>query len=92
MISKMNMLLKASANRKPTRLIHIWTLFNLFLVRVTVIGGELFSFILSSYIKIALKNVTLVSNTKSILVEMFDFAVTQVDNFCKDEMTTVQTI
>ena len=37
----------------------------------------------------ALKNVTLVSNKKSILVEMFDFAVTQVDNFCKNELITV---
>ena len=38
---------------------------------------------------IAFKNVTLVSNKKSILVEMFDFAVTQVDNFCKNELITV---
>ena len=38
---------------------------------------------------IALKIVTLVSNKKLILVEMFDFAVTQVDNFCKIEMITV---
>ena len=37
----------------------------------------------------ALKNVTLVSNKISILVEMFDFAVTQVDNFCKNELITV---
>ena len=29
------------------------------------------------------------SNKKSILVEMFDFAVTQVDNFCKNELITV---
>ena len=41
------------------------------------------------HIVIALKNVTLVSNKKSILVEMFDFAVTQVDNFCKNELITV---
>ena len=41
------------------------------------------------YIVIALKNITLVSNKKSILVEMFDFAVTQVDNFCKNELITV---
>ena len=41
------------------------------------------------HIVIALKNVTLVSNQKSILVEMFDFAVTQVDNFCKNELITV---
>ena len=40
------------------------------------------------HIVIALKNVRLVSNTKSILVEMFDFAVTQVDNFCKNELIT----
>ena len=41
------------------------------------------------HIVIALKNVTLVSNKKSILVEMFDFAITQVDNFCKNELITV---
>ena len=41
------------------------------------------------HIVIALKNVTLVSNKKSILVEMFDFAVTQVENFCKNELITV---
>ena len=41
------------------------------------------------HIVIALKIVTLVSNRKSILVEMFDFAVTQVYNFCKNEMITV---
>ena len=38
---------------------------------------------------IALKNVTLVSNKKSILVEMFDYAVTQVDNFCENELNIV---
>ena len=37
----------------------------------------------------ALKNVTLVSNQKSIVLEMFDFAVTQVDNFCKNDLITV---
>ena len=41
------------------------------------------------HIVIALKNVTLVSNKKSIFVEVFDFAVTQVDNFCKNELITV---
>ena len=41
------------------------------------------------HIVIAHKNVTLVSNRKPILVEMFDFAVTQVDNFCKNELITV---
>ena len=41
------------------------------------------------HIVIALENVTLVSNKKSILVEMFDFAVTQVDNFCNNELITV---
>ena len=41
------------------------------------------------HIVIALKNVTFVSNKKSILVEMFDFAVTQFDNFCKNELITV---
>ena len=33
--------------------------------------------------------VKLVSNKKSILVEMFEFAVTQVDNFCENEFITV---
>ena len=41
------------------------------------------------HIVMALKIITLVSNKKSILVEMFDFAVTQVDNFCKNELITV---
>ena len=41
------------------------------------------------HIVIALKNVTLLSNKKLILVEMFVFEVTQVDNFCKNEMLTV---
>ena len=41
------------------------------------------------HIVIALKNITLVRNKKSILVAMFDFAVTQVDNFCKNELITV---
>ena len=41
------------------------------------------------HIVIALKTFTLVSNKKSILVVMFDFAVTQVDNFCEIELFTV---
>ena len=41
------------------------------------------------HIVVALKNFTLVSNKKSILVDMFDFAVTQVGNFCKNELITV---
>ena len=41
------------------------------------------------HIVITLENVTLVSNKKSILVEMFDFAVTQVDNFCENELIAV---
>ena len=41
------------------------------------------------HIVIVLKNVTLVSNKKSILVEMFGFAVPQDDNFCKNELLTV---
>ena len=63
--------------------------FDRFLVRVTVIGGELFPFISSSGVIIAPKNVTLVSKKKSILVEVFDFVVTQVVNFCKSELITV---
>ena len=41
------------------------------------------------HIVIALKNVTLVSKKTSILVEMFDFAVTQIDNFWENELITV---
>ena len=37
----------------------------------------------------AVKNVTHVSNKISILVEMFDFAVIQVDNFYKNELISV---
>ena len=37
----------------------------------------------------ALKNVTLVCNRISFIVGMFDFAVTQVENFCKIELITV---
>ena len=40
-------------------------------------------------IVIALENVTLVSNKISIFVEVFDLAVTQVDNFCENELITV---
>ena len=45
--------------------------------------------VLELHIVIALKNVTLASNKKLILVEMFDFAVTQVDNFCKNDLISV---
>ena len=41
------------------------------------------------HIVIALKNVTLVSNKKMILVEVFDFAVTQFDNFSQKKLITV---
>ena len=41
------------------------------------------------HIVIPLKKVTLVGNKKMILLEMFDFAVTQVENFCKNELITV---
>ena len=41
------------------------------------------------HIVVALKIVTLVSNKKSILIGMFDFAVTQVENFCKNELIAV---
>ena len=40
------------------------------------------------HIVTALINITLVGNKISIPVEMFDFAVTQVDNFCKNELIT----
>ena len=41
------------------------------------------------HIVIALKNNTPVSNKKSILVDVFNFTVTQVNNFCKNELITV---
>ena len=41
------------------------------------------------HIVFALKSITLVGNKKLIPVEMFDFAETQVDNFCKNELITV---
>ena len=41
------------------------------------------------HIVIALKTVTPVRNRKLIVLEMFDFAVTQVDNFCENELITV---
>ena len=47
------------------------------------------SFMLASYVVIALKSVTLVSSKKSMPVELFDFAVAQVDNFCKNELIIV---
>ena len=49
------------------------------------------SFMLASYDVIALKSVTLVSSKKSMPVELFDFdfAVAQVDNFCKNELIIV---
>ena len=41
------------------------------------------------HIAIALKNVPLVSYKKSILEKIFDFAVTKIKNFCKNEVITV---
>ena len=41
------------------------------------------------HIIIALKNVTLVKNKKFIPIKMNDFAVTQFDNFCKNELIIV---
>ena len=38
---------------------------------------------------IVLKNVTFVSNKKSIRKNVFDFAVTQVNNICRNELITV---
>ena len=57
-------------------------------MRITVLLSYPKSGVNALHIVIALKNVTLVSYKKSILVEMFDFAVTQVDNFCKNELIT----
>ena len=40
--------------------------------------------VIALHIVIALKKVTIVSNKKSIPVELLDFGVTQVDKFCKN--------
>ena len=45
--------------------------------------------VIALHIVIALKYITLVSNKKWILVEIFGFKVTQVDNFSKNELVTV---
>ena len=58
-------------------------------MRITVLLSYPQSELNALDIEIALKNVTLVSNKKSILIEKFDFAVTQVDNFCKIELITL---
>ena len=58
-------------------------------MRITLLLSYPQSGVKALHIVVALKNVTLVSNKKSILVEMFDFAVTQVENFCKNELITV---
>ena len=58
-------------------------------MRIKVLLSYPQSGVLALHIVFALKNVTLVSNKKSFLVDMFDFAVTQVDNFCKNELITV---
>ena len=58
-------------------------------MRKTVLLSYPQSGVNAQHIVIALKNVTLVNNKKLILVEMFDFEVTQVDNFCKNELITV---
>ena len=55
-------------------------------MRIIVLLSYPHSGVNALHIVIALKNVTLVSNEKSILVEMIGFAVTQVDNFCKNEL------
>ena len=51
--------------------------------------SPIISFMSSLYVIIALKIVTLVSNKKPISVEIIDFAVTQVDNFCKNDLITL---
>ena len=58
-------------------------------IRIIVLFSYPQSGVNALHIVIALKNVTLVSKKKSILVEMFDFAVTQLDNFCNNEVITV---
>ena len=58
-------------------------------MRIIVLFSYLQSGLNAPHILVVFKNVTLVSNKKSIVVEMFDFAVTQVDNFCKNEKITV---
>ena len=58
-------------------------------MRIIVLLSYPQSVVNALHIVIALKNVTLVSNKKSIIVEMLDFAVTQVDNFSKNELIPV---
>ena len=58
-------------------------------MRIKVLLSNPQSGINKLHIVIAIKINTLVSNKKSILIKMFDFAVTQVDNFCKKELITV---
>ena len=58
-------------------------------MRKTVLLSYPRSEVIALHVVIALKKVILVSNKKSILEEMFDLAVTQVDNFCKNELITV---
>ena len=58
-------------------------------MRITIVLSYPQSGVNALNIVIALKKITPVSNKKSILVEMFDFAVTQVDNFCNNELITI---
>ena len=58
-------------------------------MRIIVLLSDSQSGVKALHNVIALKNVTLVSNEKSILVEMFDLALIQVDNFCRNKLITV---
>ena len=58
-------------------------------MRIIVLLSSPQSGVNAMHFVIALKNVTLVSNKKSILLEKFDFAVITVDDFCKNELITV---
>ena len=58
-------------------------------MKIIVLFSNPQSGVIALHIVIALKYITLVSNKKSILVEIFYFKVTQVDNFSKNELITV---
>ena len=74
---------------KFTRTLCIWTIHVSIESKSTVLLSYPQSRVNALHIVFALKNVTLVSNNKSIAVEVFDFAVSQIDNFCQNELSTV---
>ena len=58
-------------------------------MRLTVLLSYPQSGLNALHLVIALKNVTLLSKKKSVLVEMFQFAGAQIDNFYKNDLITV---